>query len=107
MTIWTEYLFKSLQYSIYVLYVLIYLGLWSGAPTYLEDFNYYMKVFVGIVLLYVFNPFYSMPYKSIHKDIAFTAGLIIITTTSLNAFQQRILNTYSNVKEVIIPSNSF
>jgi len=96
-TRWTKNMFDILRYSSYFLYFIVYIGLWSSAPDYLDDLNYYLKIFVSIVLIYVFNPFYSVPYKTIHRDIAFTAGLILITTTSLDAFQKRIFNTIDRV----------
>jgi len=98
----TKKVYKTLIYGIYLLYGIIFLGLWSSAPDYLEDLNYYLKVFVGIVLTYIFNPFYKQEFHSIHGNIAFSAGLLILTSTSLTAFQKRIQNTFVRVKDEIL-----
>tara|TARA_Y100000780_G_C13557099_1_gene367641 strand:- start:496 stop:816 length:321 start_codon:yes stop_codon:yes gene_type:complete len=89
----TKNTYRTLTYSIYILYILVFLGLWGGAPQYLNDLNYYLKIFVGTILTYTFNPFYEIKFDNIHKDIAFTAGIILLTSTSLSSFKERIDNT--------------
>jgi len=98
----TKNTYRTLTYSIYALYILIFLGLWGGAPQYLDDLNYYLKVFVGIVLTYTFNPFYKIKFDKIHRDIAFTAGFLLITSTSLNSFKERTEELIKRLKRKLI-----
>lgn len=95
-------IYKTLTYSIYIIYIMIFLGMWNSAPEYLDDLNYYLKIFVGIVLTYTFNPFYKIPADKIHMDIAFSAGLLLLASTSLNALVIRLTDTYNRVKDEIL-----
>lgn len=98
----TRKIYRTLTYSIYIIYVLLFLGIWNSAPEYLDDLNYYLKIFVSLVLLYTFNPLYNIKFDKIHKDIAFSAGILLIASTSLKAFQNRISNTYKRVKDDLL-----
>lgn len=101
----TKKLYRTFIYGIYILYVVVFLGLWSNAPSYLNDLNYYLKIFVGLILVYVYNPIYKMRLDNIHKEISFSAGILLLTSTSLDAFQKRITNTYKKVTDELIITN--
>lgn len=98
----TENIYIFITYSFYILYVLVYLGVWNSAPYYLDDLNYYMKIFVGTVLTITFNPFIRFRPSYIHRNISFSAGLLLLTSTTLGGFQKRISNTVKRVKDEIL-----
>lgn len=94
-----ENLFYYLQYTIYILYIIIFLGLWNKAPEYLSYLDHYMKIIVGITLLYAFEPFSKQKLLTqFHKDVAFSAGFFIIMSTSISGYINNITN---KVKDII------
>jgi len=74
----------------YVLYFLTFFRLWDSAPKYLSLFDYFFQLFVGLVLVYFFNPITRHRYGKIHKRIAFSAGIFLLTSTTLSAFMTNI-----------------
>jgi len=92
-------MYYYVAYFIYILYALIYLGLWNKAPEYLYDINYLLKVFVALLLIYFFNPLHKLQtFGKFHRDIAFSAGVFLLTTSTLTAIKSSILDIYSNLK---------
>jgi hypothetical protein len=98
----TKKVYTFLSYSAYILYVVIYLGAWNKAPQYLDDINYYLKIFVGIVLVVTFNPIVRFRPSSIHRNISFSAGLLLLTSTTFSTFQHRLNKTVKRVKDDIL-----
>ena len=47
-----------------------------------------MQIYVGLFLIYRFNPFSNQPkgFCELDRKIAYTAGIFVITTTSLAAY---------------------
>ena len=87
-------------YFIYILYGFIYLGLWDKAPEYLYDINYILKVFVALLLVYFFNPLHKFHnFGKFHRDIAFSAGMFLLTTVTLTSLKSSILDIYNNVNK--------
>ena len=86
----TEYQEKLFTFSIYATYFLIaaaYLGVSTSAPKYLNDLNFYVKIYVCIFLLLRFNPFRKIDtFTNLDRKIAFSAGVIIFTTTILDTY---------------------
>ena len=60
-----EYLFLLFTYSGYFLFFLAFTGLWDDASLYLEDVTNYYKMVIGLVLLYIFNPYITTKIKPI------------------------------------------
>ena len=53
--------------------------------TNLDKLNEIYGIFIGIVLIYYFNPYNKEKLNEFHKRIAFSAGILIILTTSISA----------------------
>lgn len=94
-------IYYYLTYTIYALYVIIYLNIWNKAPQYLVSFDYILKLLVGSLLVYYYFPFNNTEYTKVHRDLAFSAGIFLITSTTLNAFTKNIEQTFNIVKEDI------
>jgi len=75
-------------YSIYIIYILLFFS-------YLNNFDFYFRIYICLFLMWRFNPFKThYEFTNLDRRIAFSAGLFIFTIT--------ILNTYSNyIKENI------
>ena len=80
-----EHIFDFTFVIIYILYFLIALGLSATAPKYLSFLDYYVKIYVSLFLIWRFNPFRNVKFRSLDKKIAFNAGLFVLfATTSIN-----------------------
>ncbi len=79
--------FVIANYVVYVLYVVAYLGLWRKAPEYLDALRTLLKLYVGGVLVWTFNPFVNVASTGINKHVAFSAGLFVLTGLSLDKIQ--------------------
>lgn len=76
--------FVIVNYIVYLLYVVTYFGIWSSAPEYLEYMRTLLKLYVGCVLVYFFNPFIQITSQQINRSVAFSAGIFILTGLSLD-----------------------
>ncbi len=94
-------LFLIANYVVYCLYVVAYFGIWRKAPEYLEYLRTLLKLYVGVVLVLTFNPFISMSSSGMNKQIAFSAGIFILTSLSLDKIQN-VLN-YVQVADALEP----
>jgi hypothetical protein len=88
----------------WILYFFIALRLSVKAPDYLDDLEYYIKIYVSLFLLYRFMPFRKVSFTDLDKKIAFNAGIFLFTATTINS----ILITYiKNIKSYVLSSNNF
>lgn len=90
--------FVIANYVVYLLYVITYFGIWREAPEYLEYMRTLLKLYVGIVLVLTFNPFIPMYSSGMNRQIAFSAGIFILTGLSLD----KILDS-RNILRPILP----
>ena len=91
-----ENLYYYAKYAVYALYVATFFGLWNEAPIYLTQLNYYLKLFVSITLVILFNPLFgTKTFTTFHKRIAFSAGFILLTSMTLTGIKNQLLNTYN------------
>lgn len=78
------YIFK---YSIYFLYGVTFFKLWDKSSTYLDLFNYFWQLILGLILIILYNPFIYIK-SHIRQDAVFTAGFMLITTSNLLLLKQ-------------------
>jgi hypothetical protein len=112
-----ERFFDGVIIIIYILIIISFLGIFTNASTYLNDVNYYLRVYVCLFLIWRFNPFRSIDmFTNLDRKIAFNAGIFILTTTILNTYIVEIKQKFNNNKVVsnirgdidyLIASNSF
>ena len=98
-----EYLFLLFTYSGYFLFFLAFTGLWDDASLYLEDVTNYYKMVIGLVLLYIFNPYITTKIKPIHERMAFNAGLyLLLSGNLLLIFNNFVETTKKTTKGILI-----
>lgn len=86
-----------ITYITYFLYFVIAFGLSSSAPEYLDTLSYYTKIYVGLFLVYRFNPFRHVKMTKLDVKIAFNAGVFLLASTSLTG----ILRAYmEQIKQI-------
>ena len=88
---------------LYLLIVISALGFSNDAQKYIEQLDYYIKIYVCLFLIWRFNPLRShYEFTNLDAKIAFTAGFFILTTTALNTYIINIKDKATNtVKDVI------
>ena len=83
--------FSIIVYLTWFLYFAILLGLSANAPQYLDDLQYYVKIYVSLFLIVRFNPLKRSRFNELDAQIAFSAGVFLITTTAINGLLQMYL----------------
>jgi hypothetical protein len=91
-------LLNAVLYLTYILYIAIALGISANAPEYLDELQYYVKLYVSLFLIYRFNPFRRVKFTALDAKIAFNAGWLLLTTSIFNG----VLKTYlDNIKQYL------
>ena len=82
--------YDIIVYITWILYFAIALELSTNAPQYLNDLQYYIKLYVSLFLIFRFNPFRRVQFTELDAKIAFSAGIFLLATTAINS----VLETY-------------
>ena len=77
-----------------ILLVATYIGVGFSTPTWLSTFDYYLKIGISIFLIYRFNPFRTIVFEELDRRVAFSAGMILITSSVLNKILPDIITKY-------------
>ena len=88
--------FTVIIYLTWILYIAIALGLSASAPQYLDDLQYYVKIYICLFLIYRFNPFRRVQFTELDSRIAFSAGLFLLATTAIGSFLKNYLKQIKN-----------
>jgi hypothetical protein len=59
------------------------LGISVNAPQYLDELQYYVKLYVSLFLIYRFNPFRRVKFTGLDAKISFSAGIFLLATTAI------------------------
>jgi hypothetical protein len=78
--------FNTFILSSYILFFLATLGLSSNAIKYLNVMDYYIRIYICLFLIYRFNPFRKIEFNDLDRQIAFSSGLFLLTTSALNNY---------------------
>ena len=84
-----QYIFIIATYLTYVLYFVTYVGVWKNAPEYLDQLQYFFKIFISLVLIALFHPFSKTTFTPFHRQVVFTAAVYLLTTTTFSIFIKR------------------
>lgn len=90
-------LYDIIIYITYTLYLIIFFGLSSNAPKYLDGLNFYVHMFIAFFLLYRFNPFRTIQFNELDRKVAFSAGVFIMTTST---FSELVLNDLNRAHKI-------
>jgi hypothetical protein len=82
--------FDFVVYITWFLYIIIALGLSANAPQYLDDLQYYVKIYISLFLIWRFNSFRNINLTYLDRKIALSAGVFLLATTAVEGF----LNNY-------------
>ena len=99
-----EKLFDFIIFISYALILFSFLGFSHSAPKYLENIDYYFRIYICLFLIWRFNPFRKIIFTELDRKIAFNAGLFILTTTALNKYLVNAEGKFQKLKQSIIPN---
>ena len=83
--------YTYIMYLTYFLYFAVFVGLFANAPQYLDDLQFYMKIYISVFLMWRFNMFRKVEFTDLDREIAFSSGLFIFTITVVNNFAQKYI----------------
>ena len=89
----------------WVLYFAILFGVSVNAPSYLDNVDYYAKLYVSLFLLYRFNVFRKVTFTELDRKIAFSAGVFLFATTALNQTLTTYLDPIKSKISSILPNS--
>lgn len=83
--------FQSNTFVIFVnvfnfLLFLTFIGVGFINPTYLSIVHNFLKYYISLFLIVRFNPFANTNYTNLDKRVAFSSGMLLITTTAMYDF---------------------
>lgn len=91
--------YDIIVYITWILYIVVALGLSVNAPQYLNELQYYIKLYVSLFLIIRFNPFRRVKFTGLDAKIAFSAGVFLLATTAIDS----ILKSYFvKIKQYLI-----
>jgi len=94
-----EKIFDGVMILIYILIVISFLGLFTKTSSYLNDVNFYLRIYVCLFLIWRFNPFRNIDtFTNLDRKISFNAGIVILTTTILNKYIDEIKQRFDDSK---------
>jgi len=93
-----EILFNFFVVLTYFLIIVSFLGLSDNAPKYLQSLDYYIRIYICLFLIWRFNPFRSQyEFTNLDRQIVFSGGILILTTTALNQYLINIKDYIKNI----------
>lgn len=73
-------------------------GLSHKTQPFLEDIDYYIRIYICLFLIWRFHPFRTYyEFTDLDRKIVFSAGLFILTTTVLHEYLLQFIRTFKNL----------
>jgi hypothetical protein len=88
--------YDVVSYLTLFIYLALEFGLLATAPQYLDDLEFYTKLYVALFLIIRFNPLKQTTFTKLDNKIAFGAGLFLLTTS---AFTTILTNKLSHLSD--------
>lgn len=78
-------LFLYALYVSYVLYFIVLIGVGGLAPQYLNYIRDFLKYYIGLLLVILYNPltYKESKFEEFDRKLVFSAGLFILLSTTL------------------------
>ena len=90
-----------------ILLVSTYVGIGFSAPLWLSTFDYYLKICISVFLIYRFNPFRNIIFEELDRRVAFSAGMILITSSVINKMLPNIIAKYRTDVVKFVKNNKY
>lgn len=93
---WHQKLYYLLSYFSIFLYIVAFIGLSFSVPNYLLLLQEIMKIYISIILILRFNPFYKIEFNKnnyeFDRKIAFASGIFLLLTTGVSTYIRTFLD---------------
>ena len=97
-----EGVFDFVLFILYALIIISFLGIFNSSVLFLNDIDYYFRVYICLFLIFRFHPYRKLDdFTSLDRKIIYNAGIIILTTTILNQYIADIKQKIQESKFVI------
>ena len=90
-----------------ILLVATYFGVGFSAPWWLSTFDYYLKIGISMFLIYRFNPFKTIDFEELDRRVAFSAGMILFTSSVINKILPSIITKYRTDVVKFVKNNKY
>jgi hypothetical protein len=96
----TKLQYSILTYNSYLINTILFLtimGFGITQPAILQQFQYYLKIYIGLFLVYRFNAFVSHEYTELDRKVAFSSGVILLSailTETITEYVGKIRTTF-------------
>ena len=77
-------MYNTIRLMSYVIYFLALFGITLINPALLNNLESFIQIYISLFLIYRFNPFTSITFNELDRKIAFSAGVFLLMTTSIN-----------------------
>jgi hypothetical protein len=74
----------------WILYIFVFFGVWAEAPEYLSMVQSMLKIVIGVILVYLFNPFTKTKFTNFHRQVVFSSGILLLLSSSLASFLKNL-----------------
>ena len=85
-------MFNVFVFISYITYAGLAFGIFKNSPAYLDDLDYYIKIYISLFLLWRFNTFRDIKFNELDRKIAFSAGVFLFTTSAVNQLLKSYLS---------------
>ena len=100
----SERIHSFLKYFSYIFYTILiasYIGIGIAVPNIMMTVNNYLKVAFGFFLVYRFNSYrHHITFNELDKEVAFSAGMFILTTTVLDKYFSYVTDATQRLKDL-------
>lgn len=73
-------LYKYVLWTSYLVFTVTYLGFWKQGSAWLSTIETILNVYIALFLVYNFNPFHKHKMDEFSREIAFSAGILLLVT---------------------------
>lgn len=91
-------IYTTILITTYIVYFLALFGITLVNPLLIDELEKVIQVYVSLFLIYRFNPFNTITYNELDRKIAFSAGIFLLMTTSINSILRYYL---ADIKTII------
>lgn len=99
---WHQKLYYLLSYFTIFLYIVAFIGLSFNAPKYLLLLQEIMKIYISIILILRFNPYYKIEFNKnnyeFDRKLAFSSGVFLLLTTGITTYIRSFLDKINIIK---------
>jgi hypothetical protein len=89
---------------VHIVVVAVTFGLVAEKPAYVDDLEFWLKVFVSVFLMIRFNPWTRhRAFTSFDRKVVFTAGTFIFTITIVNTYLLKYTSYFQSIIKTAAP----